>query len=71
MKTWALGAGINPAKDDWKVQTNHNTKVSIFVPLASRIPFAQIEIPKLLKVEASPEVQGLANDFLRLRDAEQ
>ena len=56
---------------DWKVQTNHNTKVSIFVPLASRIPFTQIEIPKLLKVEASPEVQGLAKDFLRLRDAEQ
>lgn len=41
---------------NWKVQTNHNTKVSIVVPLATRISFAQIEIPKLLKVEASLEV---------------
>ena len=55
---------------DWKVQIIHNTKVSIFVPIASRIPFAQIGIPKSLKVEASPEVQGLARNFLRLRDAE-
>lgn len=54
---------------DWKVQT-FAENISVFIPLASRIPFADIRFPDDLGLQAEPTVQPITDDFIRLREQE-
>jgi hypothetical protein len=54
---------------DWKVRT-FAERISVYIPLASRIPFAEIKFPNELHIESEPAVQPITEDFLRLRELE-
>lgn len=54
---------------DWKVKTLAEN-ISVFIPLASRIPFADMRFPQAFRVQAEPAVAPLTEEFLRLREQE-
>ena len=63
-------AAQTSAEYDWRVQILGKENISIYIPLAARIPFSEIEFPASLDIEAYPEVKPLVEDFIRLREQE-
>jgi hypothetical protein len=61
-------AAQTPACYDWQVQIQHHDTLVIVVPLASRIPFAEIVVPENLAVEAYDSAPRAARRYTELHE---